>query len=136
MVEALTGVTPFSRARLQAGVVGVKGAKMAKSTGNLVLIKDLLNSYPSSAIRMLILDRRWHEDWDYDPDDLEQAASKVDRLRAAAGRGPGGAPGSGDAARQAVHNALADDLDVPTALGIAEEAGGTAAQELADFLDL
>ncbi|HEY2579763.1 MAG TPA: cysteine--tRNA ligase [Streptosporangiaceae bacterium] len=136
MVEALTGVTPFARARLQAGVVGIKGAKMAKSTGNLVLIKDLLISYPASAIRMLILDRRWHEDWDYDPDHLEQAAVKVDRLRAAAGRRPGGGPGSIDAARQAIHTALAGDLDVPTALGIAEETGGATAQEFADFLDL
>lgn len=136
MVEALTGVTPFARARLQAGVVGVKGAKMAKSTGNLVLIKDLLASYPASAIRMLILGRRWNEDWDYDPDDLEQAAARVDRLRAAAGRGPGSASGSVDAARQAIHTAMADDLDVPTALGIAEETGGAVAQEFADFLDL
>ncbi|HLX51001.1 MAG TPA: cysteine--tRNA ligase [Streptosporangiaceae bacterium] len=136
MVEALTGVAPFARARLQAGVVGVKGAKMAKSTGNLVLIKDLLAGYPASAIRMLILGRRWNEDWDYEPGDLEQAAVRVDRLRASAGRRPGGGTGSSEAARQAIHTALASDLDVPTALGIAGETGGEVAQEFADFLDL
>ena len=39
MAEALTGVTPFARARLQAAVVTIGGAKMAKSAGNLVLVK-------------------------------------------------------------------------------------------------
>ena len=33
MAEAFTGVTPFARARLNAGVVRVAGAKMAKSAG-------------------------------------------------------------------------------------------------------
>ena len=66
---------------------------MAKSAGNLVLVKDLLAGYPAAAVRMLILDRRWAADWDYDPRDLEHAAARVDRLRAAAGRPSRGAPG-------------------------------------------
>ena len=48
-----------------AGVVRVAGAKMAKSAGNLVLVEELLADYPAAAVRLLILDRRWHEDWDY-----------------------------------------------------------------------
>ena len=59
LAEAFTGVAPFSRARLNAGVVRVAGAKMAKSTGNLVLVSDLLKEYPAAAVRLLILDRRW-----------------------------------------------------------------------------
>ena len=81
LAEALTGVTPFARARLQSAVVSVGGAKMAKSAGNLVLVKDLLAGYPAAAVRMLILDRRWAADWDYDPRDLERAAARVERLR-------------------------------------------------------
>ena len=42
LAEGATGVAPFARAWMRAGVVGVDGVKMAKSTGNLVLIEDLL----------------------------------------------------------------------------------------------
>ena len=136
MAEALTGVTPFARARLQSAVVTIGGAKMAKSAGNLVLVKDLLASYPVAAIRMLILDRRWAADWDYHPRDLEHAAARVERLSAAAGRPSRGAPGSDDAVRGAIRSALARDLDVPTALEVAEDAGGRAATELGGFLGL
>ena len=136
MAEALTGVTPFARAGLQAAVVTIGGAKMAKSAGNLVLVKDLLASYPVAAIRMLILDRRWAADWDYHPRDLERAAARVERLSAAAGRPSRGAPGSDDTVRAAIQSALARDLDVPTALEVAEDAGGRAASELGDFLGL
>src|ERR1700683_2026714 len=45
MAEALTGVKPFARARLGVGVVSLNGAKMAKSTGNLVLVSDVLENY-------------------------------------------------------------------------------------------
>jgi cysteinyl-tRNA synthetase len=136
MAEALTGVTPFARARLQAAVVTIGGAKMAKSAGNLVLVKDLLASYPMAAVRMLILDRRWAADWDYHPRDLEHAAARVERLSAAAGRPSRGALGSDDSARAAIRSALARDLDVPTALEIAEDAGGPVGSELAHFLGL
>jgi L-cysteine:1D-myo-inositol 2-amino-2-deoxy-alpha-D-glucopyranoside ligase len=37
LAERFTGVAPFARAHFNAGVVTVGGAKMAKSTGNLVL---------------------------------------------------------------------------------------------------
>src|SRR5215469_1824250 len=116
MAEALTGVTPFARARLQAAVVRIGGAKMAKSAGNLVLVRELLASYPTAAVRMLILDRRWAADWDYHPPDLEHAAARVERLSAAADGPSRGAPGSDDAARTAIRSALARDLDVPAAL--------------------
>ena len=133
LAEALTGVTPFARARLQCAVVGVGGAKMAKSTGNLVLVRDLLAKYPAAAVRMLILDRRWAADWDYDPASLDHAADRVDRLATAAGRT---ARGQAEAAQAAIAAALARDLDVPTALEIAYESGGAPAAGLATFLNL
>jgi cysteinyl-tRNA synthetase len=65
MAEAFTGVRPYARAWLHAGTVMVGGAKMAKSAGNLVLVSDLLTSYPAAAIRLMILDRPWAQDWEY-----------------------------------------------------------------------
>ena len=135
LAEALTGVTPFARARLQAGVVGVSGAKMAKSAGNLVLVSDLLTDYPAGAVRLLILDRRWDQDWDYDRAGLDDAAALLERLQAAAGRPDRAAVGAG-AAVAAVRAALASDLDVPAALRIAEDDSGQAARVLGSLLGL
>jgi len=135
LAEAFTGVTPFARARLQAGVVRVAGAKMAKSAGNLVLVGELLKDYPAAAVRLLILDRRWDQDWDYDQASLDEAAARLERLQSAAGRPDRAAAGSG-AAVAAVRAALASDLDVPAALRIAEDHGGQAARVLGSLLGL
>jgi cysteinyl-tRNA synthetase len=133
LAEALTGVTPFARARLAAGMVRVAGQKMAKSAGNLVLVSDLLAKYPAAAVRLLILDRPWAEDWDYEQAGLDAAAARLDRLHAAAGR-PGA--GSGEAAAARIRAALRADLDVPAALAVAEEVGGQAARALSALLGL
>jgi cysteinyl-tRNA synthetase len=134
LAEAFTGITPFARARLQAGVVRVAGAKMAKSAGNLVLVRDLLRDYPAGAVRLLILDRRWDQDWDYNLASLDKAAARLERLQAAAGR-PDRAVAGSDAVA-AVRAALASDLDVPAALRLAEEHGGQAARVLGSLLGL
>ena len=109
---------------------------MAKSAGNLVLVRELLASYPPAAVRLLILDRRWDQDWDYDHAGLEAAAARLERLQTAAGRTAPVTPGSADAAVMAIRAALASDLDVPTALAIAEESGGQAARVLGALLGL
>jgi cysteinyl-tRNA synthetase len=131
LAEHLTGVTPFARTRLNVGVVTVHGAKMAKSTGNLVLISDLLAHYSAPAVRLLILNRLWAEPWDYVPTSLDLAAHRLEVLQIAAGR-----PDNSGGGVAAVRAALADDLDVPSAIGIAEEAGGQAARVLGSLLGL
>ena len=129
--ERFSGVTPFARARLEVGIVTLDGAKMAKSTGNLVLVSDLLTRYSAAAVRLLILNRAWAQTWDYVPGDLDAAADRLEILQTAAGR-----PDSSAAAVDAVRAALADDLDVPTAAAIAEESGGQAARVLGTLLGL
>ena len=59
---------------------------MAKSAGNLVLVSDLLKEHSAAAVRLLILDRRWDQDWDFSPAGLDAAAARLERLHAAAGR--------------------------------------------------
>lgn len=122
MVEAVLG-GGFARARLHVGTVSVDGAKMAKSTGNLVLVADVLTGTSPAALRLLLLDRPWAAAWDYSSDGLSEAEARLERLYAAAGRAT--AP---EGAAQAVVDALVDDLDVPRALALAEEAGGEAAR--------
>ena len=135
LAEAFTGVTPFARARLNVGVVRVAGAKMAKSAGNLVLVRDLLRDYPAGAVRLLILHRQWDQDWDYNRAGLDEAAARLERLQAAAGR-PGPAAAGPGAPVAAVRAALASDLDAPAALRIAEDDGGQAARVLGSLLGL
>lgn len=128
--EAASGVAPFARRQLHVGTVHYDGSKMAKSTGNLVLVRDLLGEVPAPVIRLLLLNRSWAAPWDYRPELLGDAAETVDALHASAGR-----PGRGDAKDQ-VLEALLADLDVPRAVTIAREAGGEAARFLIGLLKL
>jgi L-cysteine:1D-myo-inositol 2-amino-2-deoxy-alpha-D-glucopyranoside ligase len=131
MAEAATSVGPFARARLHVGTVHQDGKKMAKTTGNLTLVADLLSDYPPAAIRLLLLDRAWDEPWEYVPNAPLQAAARLDDLYAAAAR-----TGNSPAATEAVVAALLDNLDVPRALATAREAGGETARFLMRVLSL
>jgi L-cysteine:1D-myo-inositol 2-amino-2-deoxy-alpha-D-glucopyranoside ligase len=125
MVEAATAVTPFARAHLHVGTVSRDGVKMAKTTGNLTLVTDLLVDHPPAAVRLLVLDRGWADAWEFRPTDLDTATATLEALYAAAAR-----PGATTAAAQAVTAALLDDLDVPRAIAIARDQGGEAARLL------
>jgi L-cysteine:1D-myo-inositol 2-amino-2-deoxy-alpha-D-glucopyranoside ligase len=129
MTEAATGVSPFARRQLHVGTVQYDGAKMAKSTGNLVLVRDVLAGVPGPVLRLLLLNRPWAEAWSYDPDELAPAADLLQRLRESAA-------GTGDVGRHEVLAALAADLDVPRAIRVALETGGGAARQLLDVLRL
>ncbi|MDQ3457192.1 MAG: cysteine--tRNA ligase [Actinomycetota bacterium] len=131
MAEAATGVAPFSRSRLSVGTVCLDGRKMAKSTGNLTLVQDLIGDHPAAAVRLLLLSRAWGTTWDFHVEDLAAAAERLDRLYAAAGR-----PNATEAATEAVVAALLSDLNVPTALDVAEAEGGAAARHLLGVLAL
>jgi cysteinyl-tRNA synthetase len=129
--EAVSGVKPFARTWMHVGTVGIGGAKMAKSAGNLVLVSDVLRDHRPAALRLLLLDRRWDAAWDYTVSLLGAAESRVDELYAAAGR-PSGAP----AAEDEVAASLLDDLDVPRALDVGIDAGGAAARTAVRLLGL
>ncbi len=130
--EDATGVRPFARSWLHAGTVTIGGAKMAKSTGNLVLVHDLLeDNWPAGAIRLLLIDRPWAESWDYSAGALADAAARLDRLWSRAGTSA-----VDPTAKQAALDALLDDLDVPRALDIAEEAGGHTLRAVGALLGL
>ncbi|CAN5797626.1 cysteine--tRNA ligase [soil metagenome] len=130
MAAAVSGV-PLARTQLHVGTVSIDGAKMAKSTQNLVLVADLLRQHRPEALRLLLLDRVWHHPWQFTPEGLDAATARLDRLHAAAGRSSGSEP-----ATDAVSRALLDDLDVPTALSVAEQEGGAPARRLLRVLAL
>jgi cysteinyl-tRNA synthetase len=130
--EEATGVRPFARSWLRAGTVTVGGQKMAKSTGNLVLVHDLRDdNLPPGAIRLLLIDRPWAASWDYSEKALAGAAARLDQLWSRAGT-----PATDDVSERAAIDALLDDLDVPKALDIAEEAGGHTLRSVGALLGL
>jgi L-cysteine:1D-myo-inositol 2-amino-2-deoxy-alpha-D-glucopyranoside ligase len=136
MAEAASGVTPFARTTLRVGEVRHEGRKMAKSTGNLVLVRDLLERHEPAAIRLALLHRPWQQPWDCTEDVFVRAASTLADLRAASV--PLAEPAASAGARRALL-ALTDDLGVPAAvedaLGGAPDAG-EAATLLLDVLKL
>ena len=131
IVEAATGVTPFSRSWMHVGTVTHGGEKVAKSTGNLIFVMDLLQRWAPQAVRLHLLDRPWRESWDFEESQLDGAAAKLESLWSATG-----SAGGSDAAAMAACEALMDDLDVPRALDIAIEEGGEAARTVAKILSL
>jgi cysteinyl-tRNA synthetase len=121
MATAASTVSPFARRVVHVGAVHRDGVKMSKSLGNLVLVSDLLREHSPAAVRMLLLDRRWAEPWEYEPTLLDAAHSRVEELFQAAGRTTAASSGP-------VIERLLDDLDVPGALDVAIESGGEAAR--------
>jgi cysteinyl-tRNA synthetase len=131
IVEAATGVTPFARRWMHVGTVTKGGQKVAKSTGNLVFVVDLLQRWAPQVLRLHILDRPWSESWDFDEADLQATATRLEALWSA-----GGTAGGDEAAVEAALDALMDDLDVRRAVDIAVESGGEAARTVAKILAL
>lgn len=129
MVSAVTGVTPFARAVLHVGEVQISGAKMAKSSGNLVLVDELLESCSPAALRLLLLSRRYSEPWGFERAQLDDAERRLQRLYEAAARSTAADTGE-------VVTALRTDLDVPAALALAEDQGGEAARRAIAVLRL
>jgi cysteinyl-tRNA synthetase len=130
LAEAATGVTPFAQHWLRAGTVQVGGEKMAKSSGNLVLVEDLLRDHSPATVRLLCLNRPYADAWEYEPALLDEAGATLDQLYSAAGK-----PGR-DQPPPPLRDALLQDLDVPRAIEIALDEGGATARALIEVLML
>jgi L-cysteine:1D-myo-inositol 2-amino-2-deoxy-alpha-D-glucopyranoside ligase len=112
--ECLTGQWPFARHYVHAGMVGLDGAKMSKSLGNLVLASRLRGSGEDpGAVRLALLAGHYRADRPWSPQLLEVARARLARWREAAAL-PAGPPAAGTL--DAVRASLADDLDTPAAL--------------------
>ncbi len=109
----------FSRYWMHNGFLNVDHAKMSKSLGNVLLVRELLEQAPGEAIRLVLLSAHYRQPLDWTGEVLGQARRNLDRLygtlRDVAGwqdEWPAAAP---DAAFMA---ALEDDLNTPRALAV------------------
>lgn len=132
--EAVSGVAPFARSWMHVGTVFYEGEKMSKSLGNLVYVGDLVEHWEPAALRLLLIDRPWNEDWSYSDDLLRTASARLEQLWSAAGRPS--SPSRHETAFDAAMQALRNDLDVPTALSIAQEEGGATLRRIGGLLGL
>ncbi len=111
--QAISGA-PLARHYAHAGMVGLDGEKMSKSKGNLVLVSALRQAgIDPAAIRLAILANHYRSDWSWTSEGLDAARSRLDTWRAAI------AGATVESVRDllgSMREALANDLDAPTAL--------------------
>ncbi len=96
------------------GHVTVSGAKMSKSLGNVLLVRDLLKDSPGEAIRYALLSAHYRQPLDWTPEAPRAARAALDRLYGALRDQPNAEPKVDDMAP--VLSALNDDLNTPAAL--------------------
>ncbi|QMU76525.1 cysteine--1-D-myo-inosityl 2-amino-2-deoxy-alpha-D-glucopyranoside ligase [Streptacidiphilus sp. PB12-B1b] len=114
--QAATGLHPFAKAYVHAGMVALDGEKMSKSRGNLVFVSRLRKEgVEPAAIRLALLGHHYRSDWEWTGADLLRAQDRLARWRAAVSRPDGPAA---DGVLAEVRAALSDDLDAPRALAV------------------
>ncbi len=121
--ERGTGVSPFVRYWMHVGMVAYQGTKMSKSLGNLVLVREVLDTYSADALRLYLMSHHYRSDWEYIDDEVEAWSRVADDLREAADFPPFGPdePLDVDALSDQFYNAMDDDLNTPEAIRALQE---------------
>ncbi len=117
--EALTGEHPFARHYSHAGMVGLDGAKMSKSQGNLVFVSRMRGDrVDPMALRLALLDGHYRSDRSWTADLLTGGAARLARWRQAVALETG--PDAGETLDR-LRERLCDDLDTEHALRVVDE---------------
>ena len=112
--EAATGL-PFVKTWLHCAHLQMDGSKMAKSSGNIARVRDLLEAgYSPRAVRYSLISVHYRVGLNHSDASLSAAAAAVERLDALVG------------ALTAYREERADDVALPDALAAAREAFGAA----------
>ena len=104
--------TPLmARLWMHNGFLQVEGRKMAKSEGNFITIRELLNDWPGEVLRFNMLRSHYRQPMDWTIRGLEESLGILRNFYALA---PAGKPAAGFDA--ALEEALRDDLNTPEAI--------------------
>lgn len=118
--ECAIGEKPFVRCWMHTAMVHHEGEKMSKSLGNLVMVRDLLETWSPDALRLYLARHHYREVWHYDEDSLGEASRWAKTLRSAVAAecsAKAGAPSlDPTSAVAAFVGAMDDDLQTPRAL--------------------
>ncbi len=121
--ETATGVQPFAQVWMHVGMVEYQGAKMSKSLGNLVLVRDTLQTHDANTLRLYLFSHHYRSQWEYQDEELESWARLAADLREAADFPAYGIEIELDIAafRERFRDALNDDLNTPAAIEVLRE---------------
>jgi cysteinyl-tRNA synthetase len=117
--ESATG-KPLARFWLHNGFLDMNGVKMSKSLGNVVLVNDLLASWPGEAIRWALLSAHYRAPLDFTDELLTQSRANLHRLYGALLRLDDIFAAEREAPAAFVE-ALCDDLNTPKAMAVLAE---------------
>jgi len=135
--EGATGQQPFVRFWMHTAMVRHEGEKMSKSLGNLVMVRDLLQTWSPNALRLYLAAHHYREPWSHSEEELataERLAHKA--LAAVTATGGTETPIDPAEARAAFTAALDNDLDTPLALVALEQLADATLQAAADGRDV
>ena len=113
--EACTGKRPFVRWWMHVASVRLNAAKMSKSDGNMVFVRDALERASPQAVRLYLLDLHYRRPFDHEDSWLARSVDRQRALAARLGEGPVGPIGR-DRPTRAVLAALDRDLDTAGAI--------------------
>jgi len=108
----------FVRYWLHNGLVNMGSEKMAKSTGNVLRVRDLLAEHDGEVLRLALLSAHYRQPLEWTAQLVAESAQKLDRMYGVLrDAGLDGASGAADAEPPAgVVAALEDDLNTPLAI--------------------
>jgi cysteinyl-tRNA synthetase len=108
---------PLARLWVHNGMVRLDRAKMAKSVGNIFVLRDALATYGRDALIMYFCGGHYRQPIEFDDQRLEEASARVRRIREAARKLiPGASPDWSASLRERFFDALAYDFNTPRAL--------------------
>jgi cysteinyl-tRNA synthetase len=109
---------PFARIWVHNGMLELDEAKMSKSLGNVVTLRNVLDVWGREALLVLHLSGAWSKPIDFSDDVMQQAVARADRFRDVFRQPHEPAP---DDAWERFAAALEDDFNTPAALAVMHE---------------
>jgi cysteinyl-tRNA synthetase len=109
---------PFARIWVHNGMLELDEAKMSKSLGNVVTLRNVLDVWGREALLVYLLTGHWHGPIDFSDEVMQQAAARADRFRDVFHQPH--EPASDDAWDRFAA-ALEEDFNTPAALAVMHE---------------
>ena len=108
----------FARIWMHNGMLELDAAKMSKSLGNVVTLRNVLDTWGREALLVFHLSGFWSKPVDFDDEVMAQAAARAERFRDVFRNPHEPAP---DGSWERFAAALEDDFDTPAALAVVHE---------------
>jgi len=80
IAQAEAAGMPFARVWMHNGMIRSQGEKMAKSIGNISLLREVLDRYPAAVVLTYFLTTHYRSPLEFSVDKLDEARAAYDRL--------------------------------------------------------